>query len=273
MSRHLNQKQEERSIPFRDREGNRYWWHRFVGRAYIPPVFSFLDDCEWEIMREWFEETEKKRYIGECAVPFISMVQGIIMGNALQKIVQLGTYAGYSALLIGFMARRMQVEHALYSIDIHAETTDFARKYLGLADLEKCVHLEVSDSADPSLTGKARRYLGGDPEMIVVDSSHRYEHTLMELDLWFPCLAPTGIILMHDSSAFAQQFDASGKGGVKRALREWALEHESEVSCINLGSSKPDLLKAYKDGCGIAIIQKNENAARPADSILPGGAV
>ncbi|MEY2504751.1 MAG: hypothetical protein QOG27_1031, partial [Verrucomicrobiota bacterium] len=71
----------------------------------------------------------------------------------------------------------------------------------------------------------AREYLGGDPELIVLDSSHEYQATLDELDLWYPALAAGGLLILHDVSRFAVDFDVTKQGGVLRAFTEWRKAH------------------------------------------------
>lgn len=43
---------------------------------FVPPVYSDLTETEWEIVRVWYEETDRSGLIGECAVPLISLLQG-----------------------------------------------------------------------------------------------------------------------------------------------------------------------------------------------------
>lgn len=40
--------------------------------------------------------------VGECQVPLASYLCSFVSANNTYPIVQLGTYAGYSALLLGF---------------------------------------------------------------------------------------------------------------------------------------------------------------------------
>ena len=63
-------------------------------------------------MQDWFAETTRQNLIGECVVPIMSLLQGMVMGSGIQRIVQLGTHAGYSAMLLGFYLRQMHGETA-----------------------------------------------------------------------------------------------------------------------------------------------------------------
>jgi predicted O-methyltransferase YrrM len=217
-----------------------------------------LSEDEWAIMDDWHTETgEKFENPGEVAVPGISMLLGLIGGNGISRIVQCGHYAGYSTLLIGFMLRHMGKPHGLYSIDIDPEITAYTKSWVERAGLSDYVHLEVSDSANPMQTGQAAEYLSGKPQLVFIDSSHQYAHTLRELDLWYGELPIGGLCMLHDVSKFARAFDASGDGGVKTALDEWVERNGVQSFSVNgfvVDTSPEDLV--YRDGCGIGMLQK-----------------
>ena len=116
-----------RSEGFAGRAGPRYWWFRTVGRHYVPPVFAALTDDEWSVLEAWFAATDAMRPdTGECNVPAISVLHGLVMGSGIGHVVQLGHYLGYSTLLLGFMMRRMSRRRGVFSIDIDAEATEAA---------------------------------------------------------------------------------------------------------------------------------------------------
>jgi predicted O-methyltransferase YrrM len=218
-----------------------------------------LADNEWEVMARWYDDTARNGSIGEINVPAMSMVQGLVMGSAVTRIVQLGHYYGYSALLIGFMLRAMGAGGQLFSVDIDPEATAFSQAWVDRAGLGGHVRLYLGDSAAESSLNAAIEALGDMPQLILLDSSHQYEHTLRELDLWVPRMEPGSVMLLHDTSVFAQTFDVAGAGGVQRAVDEWLPDHpEAEFLSLNRqvmpGSNAADLV--YKDGCGLGILQR-----------------
>lgn len=255
-----------RSLEYTTREAGRYWWYHDSNCNYIPAVFSSLSDEEWQIMDDWYRETDSVGSPGECSVPMISMLQGVIMGNGVRAMVQCGHYMGFSTLLCGFFFRAMGAKHAMYSIDLDANVTAFTQKYVDRAGLQDYVHLEVCDSADPKLPALARDYLQQENiNLVFIDSSHQYEHTLRELDLWYPALSPGGLILMHDVSQFASTFDATYSGGVHRAVAQWNKRHGGSAIFLNgfvTGFAVPGQTAplTYKDPCGVGIIQKVPSA-------------
>lgn len=247
-----------RSRAWKDNPHPRYWWHRLPGNDYVPPVYSDLSDEEWTVLREWYAETDRSGPIGECAVPLISLLHGLVMGNRVEKIVQLGTCAGYSALLLGWMLRRMSAAHGLFTLDLDPAMCELARRWIARAGLEDHVEIAERTSLDPQSPAAAKQYLRGDPELIIIDSSHEFEATLKELDLWYPALAPGGLLALHDVSRFATEFDITKQGGVGRAFAEWRKTHRDvETFCLNADARTMDLPRPfYKDACGIGLIQK-----------------
>jgi predicted O-methyltransferase YrrM len=250
----------ERSRAFRRKDHDRFWWHKLHATDYEPPIYALLDEREWKVMADWYAETERIGAIGEINVPAMSLTQGIVMGNGLRRIVQLGHFYGYSALLIGFWLRRMGGERTLVSIDIDPAATAFTQRWIDRAGLGDHVKLLVGDSASEEAVAFAREAFGGrDLELLLIDSSHAYAHTLRELDLWVPHVPVDALVLMHDTSIFAQEFDPTGEGGVRRALEEWLPAHP-EVAALSLNGHE---LRAadgndivYKDGCGLGILQR-----------------
>ena len=250
-----------RSLKFKQLSHNRYWWHRVPSTNYIPIPYGILDDGEWEIMESWFDDTERKfESTGEANIPPLSMLMGIISGSAISRVVQCGHYVGYSTLLLGFLFRKMGKKQALFSIDIDASVTDYTAQWLKQAGLDDQVRLSIADSADPEGPKRATDYFGGQPPQIVfIDSSHQYEHTLKELDLWYDQLPQGGLLVLHDTSRFAATFDSTGKGGVFRAVSEWCAVKGVTSLMLNSfveGGSPGDY--PYLDGCGLTIIQKNQ---------------
>jgi predicted O-methyltransferase YrrM len=83
------------------------------------------------------------------------------MGNRASRIVQLGTCAGYSALLLGWMLRRMKVEQGLFSLDLDPVSCEISRRWITRGGLQDFVEIAERNSLDPQSPLAARDYLGG----------------------------------------------------------------------------------------------------------------
>lgn len=249
----------QRSIAFGEDPHPRFWWHHLDGTGYVPAIYQVLTDDEWQIMEGWYAATLAADSIGEINVPAMSLLQGFISGGALTRIVQLGGYYGYSALLMGFWLRHMGGARKLVSIDIDPTATDFSREWVTRAGLGAQVEFHLGDSAAESSYEHAVAAVGGPPQLILLDSSHQYEHTLRELDLWVPRMAPQSLLFLHDTSTYARSWDQKGQGGVQQALDDW-LPGRADVAFINLNRrvGEPEVSGelTYQDGCGMGLLQK-----------------
>ena len=195
-----------RSARFRTASHNRFWWHRLRSTDYVPPLYAGLSRREWAVVQGWFAQTGRHgRMVAEINVPAMSVVTALVAGNGIRRVVQLGHHYGYSALLLGFTLRAMGARPGLFTIDIDPAACEFTRRWLAHAGLCDHVVVREGDSADPRLADDAAAVLGGPPEVVLVDSSHAYSHTLAELDLWTPRLPVGGLVLLHDASAHALQ--------------------------------------------------------------------
>src|SRR3954454_14073568 len=248
-----------RSARFREDPHDRLWWHKLAATDYVPPLYASLREDEWAVMQGWFEETGRISRIAEINVPAMSLATGLVGGSGVRRIVQLGHYYGYSALLLGFTLRAMGARAALVTVDIDPEATDFTRRWVQAAGLDDVVIVEEADSAAPGTVDRCEAAIGGAPELLLVDSSHAYGHTLRELDLWTPRVGLGGLALLHDASVFAEGFDPTGEGGVHRALEEWLPRNPGWRGMTLNGHVAPgadgDAL-VYKDACGLGILQR-----------------
>jgi len=206
---------------YRNCNEKRFWWWHIENATHDPYFYYFLTDEEKEIMAEWYIDTSEKQFIGESAPPMMSFLYGFIGGNYVRRIVQLGHYAGYSTLLIGFLLKRLNYGK-LFSIDIDKDITEYTQKWIDKAKLNDYVSLFCDDSCSLAAIDKCSSYLGGAPDIVYIDSSHTYDHTIKELNTWIPILRNNGFIFLHDASEFAAEFDRTNKGGVSKAILDWS---------------------------------------------------
>lgn len=240
----------------RDNPDHRFWWYRFYYGKYEPITYALLSDDEVGVIRDWYEDVTARKIFGETGPPLVSIMQSFITSSNLRRVVQCGHYAGFSTLMLGFILRRMGHTNALFTVDINARMSEFTRSWVERAGLGEVVRVHVGDSADPATARAAAQYLRGAPQALLIDSSHQYEHTLRELDLWFEAMTPGGLIFLHDVSDLAMQWDSTHRGGVRRALGEWLERNKVECIRINDIAHMDPKAACYADGCGLGIIQK-----------------
>lgn len=244
------------------RAQSRYWWHQQEGHSFVPGIYRSLTPSEQKILVDWYDDTDLKfpGGAGESCVPALSLIQGLVHGNGIRSVVQCGHYHGYSTLLIGFFLKQIGCKRGLFSIDINKDVTGYTREWVKRAGLDDQVKLVEGSSVFPSMPQQAKEYLStGQIDLIYIDSSHAYSHTLLELDFWFEELSPGGFMLIHDASMFAKQFCSEERGGVHAALSDWKLGDRGTLLWINKTAKEPfkERIPAYSDVCGMAIIHKN----------------
>ncbi len=141
------------------------------------------------------------------------------------RLLQLGTLIGYSAILVADTLAQNGRGH-LITVDPDTQSHSLARESAKQADV-----LSWIDFIDDYSTGEKTESVMAEAapfDLIYLDASHAYEETLQELDLlllpggW---LADHGILLIHDASVNAREYDPTSKGGVRRALDEWIAAH------------------------------------------------
>lgn len=237
-------------------EGPDSSWYR--NRNYDPPFLLVIDEQDHEILTAWHEETQLAwPNAGASGVEMMTMLTGLIMSAGISRVVQCGHYVGYSTLILGFIARKMDRKRFLYSVDLDPTPSAYTQSWIGRSKLEDIVKIGVGDSSDPAKLSEAIEFLGGLPQLVYIDSSHQYEHTLMELNLWWDALPPGGLIVMDDVSQWAAEFDRTGLGGSHRAALEFCKTKGANSVLLNADFGRTTgSAPIYTDICGFGLIQK-----------------
>lgn len=231
-------------------------WYR--NHSYDPPFLLMMEDADQDTLVAWHERTFAEwPNAGSSGVEMMAMLTSLIMSNGIDRIVQCGHYVGFSTLIMGFIGRKMGSRNFLYSVDLDPVPSEYTRGWVERAGLSNDVMIAVRDSSDPVNVAEAVAYLGGAPQLVYIDSSHQYEHTMRELDLWWDALAPGGLIVMDDISQWAAEFDRTNLGGSHRAALEFCQTKAANSVLLNGGfgrGSKGPLI--YTDVCGFGLLQK-----------------
>jgi predicted O-methyltransferase YrrM len=128
--------------------------------------------------------------------------------NAL-KVIELGVRSGNSTA--AFLAALEGRGH-LWSVDIDSPKVP-----------EYWHNLPWSMLVADDVTPEAVAWCPGDVDVLFIDTSHSYEHTLTELRLYVPKVRAGGVVLMHDTRAGGTVF-GPGWPGVPQALNEFCAE-------------------------------------------------
>ena len=211
-------------------------------------AYASLSLHELQLLRDWYDDTNERNLIGEMSCATVSVLQAIIGGSGLRRVVQLGTYAGWSSLLLGFILRR--INGRMWTCDINKAMAEYSQQWIVRAGLAGVVDSANCNSTRPGNAMVARAWNRGDPELIIIDASHEYGQTIEELKFWYSELEESGLIVLHDSSERAIEYDKTNSGGVRRAVSEFGAFGQF-ININGYGASN-----VFKDPCGCAIIQK-----------------
>lgn len=102
-------------------------------------------------------------------------------------IIELGVREGNSTC--AFLAVLENVKGTLWSVDINPARTP--------PEWDKIEHWKFLQADD--MSPEAREWLPAECDVLFIDTSHVYEHTLVELAEYAPRVRPGGVILMHDT--------------------------------------------------------------------------
>ena len=174
-----------------------------------------------------------------------------------RNVLQLGTLIGYSAIVIADTLAQNGTGH-LVTVDPDQSGHELAGIWADRASLSDRIRFVEGYSTDERTALAVAD--AGPFDLIYLDSSHAYDETRRELNLilspqgW---LAPHGLLVAHDASDFARQYDVANAGGVRRALDEWIDANPSRSHHLIL---EPPLWQSLP---GLAILSRR--SGRPSE--------
>lgn len=168
------------------------------------------------------------RYHDACDTPsdiyehlptFVDLVQK----NDARNVIELGTRSGVSTLAWLYA---LKGRGHLWSVDIDeapAIGTYDHWTFIQGDDCSPAVFTQMPESAD----------------IVFIDTSHAYEHTCRELNLYRWLVRRGGLIVLHDTELAHPEFTTGKPYPVKRAIDEFCrsegLEWENHTNCFGLG--------------------------------------
>lgn len=138
----------------------------------------------------------------------------LIEEHDVRWIIELGTRDGHSTSC--FLVRAMQRAGHVWSVDINPNGLVPRRGWTMIVgnDLDPDVFSQLPDSCD----------------LLFIDTSHAYDHTVLELSMYGPKVRPGGLILLHDTALEHPEdrdlhLPAQEPWPVRRAMTEYADLH------------------------------------------------
>ncbi|MDP3096651.1 MAG: class I SAM-dependent methyltransferase [Syntrophales bacterium] len=143
------------------------------------------------------------------------------LGIRSRLIVELGSGDGESTFVLERIAKLWKAKLVSVDIEDREEVSFYQDRIFVLED-------------DITFVGKFRNWCGQhhiEPkiDILFIDTSHLFDHTVQEINAWFPFLAPRSKVLFHDTNLkeiFLRKDGSTGQGwnnerGVIRAIEKY----------------------------------------------------
>jgi cephalosporin hydroxylase len=170
-------------------------------------------------------------------------------------IVELGVRGGESTFVLERVARLCGA--SLVSVDI--EECSYFSSY------DKRVFVKSDDIAFARAFPGFCAARGVDPriDVLFIDTSHLYEHTVQEIDAWFPFLASRAVVFFHDTNlkSIYSRADGSigagwdnGRGVIAAIERYFGKSFDENKDFVDAADGW--LIRHYAHCAGLTILQK-----------------
>lgn len=148
----------------------------------------------------------------------------LVTGVRAKTVIELGVSTGQST--VALLEAVHATEGILVSVDINEHKN--VRSMLAAYGLISRWQFRKVDDITFGLTWPKDKKA----DLIFIDTSHRYEHTKREIEVYEPILRQGGIMVFHDTVTFAD--------GVMRPIKEFLDSHpsyafENHKNCNGLG--------------------------------------
>lgn len=74
-------------------------------------------------------------------------------------------------------------------------------------------------------------------DMIYIDGDHRYEMVMKDMELWYPMIAPGGLLAGHD---FMSRMPYTAYENVQRAVMDFAVKHNLDIYVVPELEDEPE---------------------------------
>jgi predicted O-methyltransferase YrrM len=189
-------------------------------------------------------------FMGATDPQSLGFMYGLLANNRYSSILQLGTWMGFSTIVLADALKRSAVaaprELTFDTVEVDAHAHSKAKAFIELAGLGPTIRCIDGSSLDPAVLTKLR----AEYDVIYVDSSHATHETRSEIDAYFPRLRRGGIIAFHDSSHYAARWDPTHAGGVRKAIDDWVSSPSGPKEYIFLDEP------FWSSECGLFVARK-----------------
>ena len=160
-----------------------------------------------------------------------------------RRVLEIGCHIGFASIMMGDSLRANGYGKVI-TLEPNPRFRDYALRNIRRAELEDRVEVIPLYSTDEAC--RERLKSEAPFELIFIDGLHEYEAATADLELSASLIHDNGIIVLHDVGRHSAKRDKSGKGGARKALRDFEAGHPGYKA---LFLEHP--LYAHPCGCGI----------------------
>ena len=142
----------------------------------------------------WNSESSVSEFLGD-----------LVFRLKARTVVELGCFVGWTSAHIALGVREANCNGKLWCVDTETRFLEIARENLARVGLGEQVEFLCGQSMDSAVLAK----LPAEIDIVFIDTSHLYEDTCKELDIYSKRLSADGCIILHDTISWP---------GVRRAV-------------------------------------------------------
>lgn len=177
-----------------------------------------------------------------------NLLFSLVLDVLPEKVVEVGGHIGLSSLVMG-EALRLNGRGKLYTIEPQPHYLERLRYYTSKASLEDFIEVIPGYSHDTAVKSTIEAVAPLD--LVYVDACHDYLEARHDITYFSRLLRQNGVMVLHDTSVWARDWDTTKKGGVRRALIEATIPGNNLQLVFFEHSYWPN-------ACGAAMIVKQE---------------
>jgi cephalosporin hydroxylase len=182
------------------------------------------DEAVRSFWARWWRESDRtlfsNRWMGIPTVqnPFdVWITQEILVEVKPDVIVESGTLFGGSAALWAMLLEQVNPEGRVVTIDVEDRATE-ARQ---LPLVRRRVDFLTGSSTDPQVVAQVLRHVEGKRVLVVLDSTHEYDHVLAELEVYAPVVSVGSYLIVQDTFVNGHPVESDWGPGPMEAVADF----------------------------------------------------
>lgn len=159
---------------------------------------------------------------GHSDVGIQNLLYSEVLSSRPRRVLEIGTHIGTASIIIGRALARNGYGKLL-TLEPQSHYQDIAAANISRAGVSKYVEVLPFFSYQQDCLDRLDAEAPFD--LIFIDGAHDYDAALHDIDLCYSLLRENGLMFLHDVGKKSPSMDPSERGGVRRALRDFALDN------------------------------------------------